>query len=129
MTTIINTTIARRTLGGNERVDTQPSRPLSSGRVFVVTRHRGAIEWLQWRLGSTPVTVLAHLEAADFRPGDRVCGVLPLAWAARICAQGASAHVLTYEAPETLRGKELTAADLRHLDAQLVQYDVRVVPD
>jgi CRISPR-associated protein Csx16 len=73
------------------------------------------------------VHVLSHVNGQVFEPGDRVCGVLPLALAARICASGAQAHVISYDVPESLRGQELSAAMLEALGAKLVQYDVRIV--
>ena len=95
--------------------------------VYVVTRHAGAVDWIRHATGAVDLRLLRHLDAVDFQRGDRVCGVLPLSWAARICAAGAEAHVLTYDTPEHLRGLELAADDLTRLGARLVRYDVRVV--
>lgn len=96
-------------------------------RTYIVTRHPGAIEWIRRRLGDVDADVLHHVADFSFAPGDRVCGVLPLALAARICAVGAQAHVLTYEVPESLRGQELSVTTLEALGARLVRYDVREV--
>ena len=100
---------------------------MSSRKVYVVTRHAGAIDWMMQALGDVPSSVVSHLDGIEFAPGDVVCGVLPLSWAARICAAGAQAHVLTYDTPEALRGRELSADDLHALGARLVRYDVRVL--
>ena len=100
----------------------------SAGKVYIVTRHAGAVDWITQAIGNdAPLSVVSHLDGVQFAPGDKVCGVLPLSWAARICANGAEAHVLTYDTPEALRGRELSAADLRILGARLVRYDVRVI--
>ena len=96
-------------------------------RTYLVTRHSGAVDWLKSRLRVPEVLVLPHLDNIQFQSGDRVCGILPLAWAARICAQGAEAHVISVEVPPALRGQEMSAAQLDELDARLVRYDVREV--
>ena len=96
-------------------------------KVYLVTRHAGAVDWMMQTLGHAQARVVSHLQGVEFAPGDVVCGVLPLSWAARICAAGAQAHVLTYDTPEALRGRELSADDLRALGAQLVRYEVRVI--
>lgn len=94
-------------------------------RTYLVTRHPGAVEWLKRRLDVPEVLVLPHLENIQFQAGDKVCGILPVAWAERICAQGAEAHVISVEVPTTLRGQELSAAQLDALGARLVRYEVR----
>lgn len=94
---------------------------------YIVTRHPGAIEWMRRHARLSSAVVLRHVDGHTFEPGDRVCGVLPLALAARICASGSEAHVLTYDAPESARGQELTAEDLEALGTKLVRYEVRVI--
>ncbi len=95
--------------------------------VYIVTRHQGAVDWVRRSLGDAEVLVLPHLDEMNFRPGDKVCGVLPIGWAARICAAGAEAHVLTFDVPAHLRGAELDANMLTHLGTRLVRYDVRAL--
>ena len=95
--------------------------------IYIVTRHPGAVEFMRDEIGDVAARVISHLDDISFEPGDKVCGVLPLAWAARVCAAGAEAHVLTYAVPEELRGRELDAPQLRAHGAKLVRYDVRVV--
>jgi len=100
----------------------------NAGKVYIVTRHAGAVEWMTQALGKdAQLSVVPHLDGVQFAPGDKVCGVLPLSWAARICADGAEVHVLTYDTPEAIRGRELCADELRALGARLVRYDVRVI--
>ena len=106
---------------------TTPSTHRRPGRILVVSRHQGAVEWIRAQLGGQKITVVAHLDDASFAAGDAVCGVLPLVWAARICAAGAEALALTVDMPEPLRGCELTAADLRRLGARLVRFQVRIL--
>lgn len=94
---------------------------------YVVSRHPGAVDWVRHSLNDADVRVLSHLDEMNFRPGDKVCGVLPISWAARICAAGAEAHVLTFDVPAHLRGAELDANMLTQLGTRLVRYDVRAL--
>jgi CRISPR-associated protein Csx16 len=96
---------------------------------FVVTRHAGAVRWLLPRLRtSSNVKLMTHIdEDTVFRPGDMVCGVLPIALAARICAQGARPFAIDVKLPPELRGQELSHEQLEALDARLVEYHVREV--
>ena len=93
--------------------------------VYLVSRHQGATQWMQGQFPGQPVVRISHLEGQTFAPGDRVCGILPLAWAARVCAAGAQALVISMQVPEHLRGHELSAQELDALGACLVRYDVR----
>lgn len=95
--------------------------------VILVSRHSGALTWLQRQLGVTDFQQVAHLHDLPMGPGDRVYGILPIAWAARICRAGAEAHILTLDVPPQLRGQELTATQMDDLGARLVRYDVRVI--
>lgn len=95
---------------------------------YIVSRHPGAVEWMRRRLVGEPHQCLAHLEPGFTAAlGDRVCGVLPLAWVERIHRSGAEAWVLEVELPAALRGQELDAAQLDALQATLVRYEVRAV--
>ena len=78
------------------------------------------------RLGDQPFQVHEHLDPS-FRPqpGDRVLGVLTVAWVARICHAGAEAWVLDVDMPADLRGKELSSEQLDELGAALVRYEAR----
>jgi CRISPR-associated protein Csx16 len=99
--------------------------------VYVVSRHAGAVEWVRRRLPvADELQVLAHVpEDQVFKPGDRVCGVLPLALAARICLQGAAPMVIDVNLPLDMRGRELSADELEALQARLVRYEVRACVD
>lgn len=98
---------------------------------YFVTRHPGAIEWLHRHFcrgqSAGEPRMVVHLDDVAFQPGDKVVGVLPLSAAAAICAQGAEVHVLTYDTPLHLRGRELSADELEALGARLVRYEVKVV--
>ena len=97
--------------------------------MLIVTRHAGAVAWIRNAIGRADAPVASHLDGVRFKPGDKVYGVLPLAWAANVCAAGAQAFVLTYDVPLCLRGRELDESELCALGARLVRYDVRVVDD
>jgi len=92
----------------------------------LVSRHLGALDWMKRRLGDRSFQVHEHLDSS-FRPepGDRVFGVLTVAWVERICHSGAEAWVLDVEVTADLRGKELSAEQLDELGAVLVRYEAR----
>lgn len=89
----------------------------------VVTRHPGAAEWVQRRLGRA-VQVVDHLHPHEIRPGTRYHGVFPLNLAADICRAGAQCWAISVQLPPALRGQELSAEQLEALDARLVRYQV-----
>lgn len=96
--------------------------------IYFVSRHPGALQWMQDRFIGQPARVLTHLPG-DFSPGpgDRIFGVLPLQWVQRITAAGAQAWVLEVELPPELRGRELTAEQLSQRGAALVLYEARAL--
>jgi CRISPR-associated protein Csx16 len=106
----------------------QPPLPSPLPVLWVVTRHAGAATWVQTRLGC-PVRTVAHLHEHEIEPGARYHGVFPLNLAAAICRAGAECWAIAMELPPTLRGQELSAAQLDALGARLVRYEVREVPD
>ena len=92
--------------------------------VFIISRHPGAIQWMQHVLGAADAQVLAHVDGQGFAPGDVVAGVLPLWLAAKVCDSGATALSLDVDLAPAQRGKELTAAELKAAHARLVAYRV-----
>ncbi|MEA5446517.1 CRISPR-associated protein Csx16 [Gammaproteobacteria bacterium AB-CW1] len=88
-------------------------------RIFLVSRHPGAIRWLQ-RQGHGPVIHRAHLDLNEIRPGDRVIGTLPVHMAAQVCKIGAEYHHLAVDIPPELRGVELDEQTMAACDARLV---------
>ena len=96
--------------------------------VAELIRKHAAHEWpLHCLAAAGQFATLQRAEDVQVQTGDRVVGVLPIGWAARICALGAEAHLLTLSVPAALRGKELSAEDLDALGAQLVRYEVQIV--
>lgn len=97
------------------------------GATYIVSRHPGAVDWVRQRLSANDQPrVVDHVDdSMAFSPGDQVCGVLPMALAARICMQGARPLVIDLQVPPELRGRELSHAQLDALGASLVEYEVR----
>lgn len=92
--------------------------------VYIISRHPGAIEWMQRALEPPSATVLEHVDGQDFAPGDVVAGVLPLWLASKACAAGARVLSLDFSLPRSQRGRELDADELRAAGARLVPYQV-----
>ena len=87
-------------------------------RNVIVTRHAGAIAWLQARGYEGQVN--QHFDIEDARPGIRIIGVLPLPLIRRALAAGA--EVLLLSMPAMLakhRGKELSPAEMEEAGARL----------
>ncbi|MBL8343980.1 MAG: CRISPR-associated protein Csx16 [Rubrivivax sp.] len=98
-------------------------------RVFLVTRHHGAQDWLRLRLRGLQPILKTHLDDLDeIRPGDMVCGVLPLSLAATLCRHGVVVICIDVDVPEALRGQELDACTLDRLGARLTRYEVSACP-
>ncbi len=90
---------------------------------WFVSRHPGALAWLAEQ-GVTVDCVVAHLEVERIRPGDWVLGTLPVSLAAEVCARGACYVHLDVPLTADLRGRELSAAQLREAGARLCVYQV-----
>lgn len=92
---------------------------------WVVSRHPGAIEWLTAR-GVQPDITVAHLDISRIQPGDIVVGSLPVNLAAEVCSCGAHYLHLSLRLPAEWRGRELSAAELDEVGAEIREY--RVLP-
>jgi CRISPR-associated protein Csx16 len=94
--------------------------------LYFVSRHPGAQEWA--REENIAVDALVeHLDPAQVMPGDTVIGSLPVNLAAEVCERGARYLHLSLELPLTLRGRELSAQDMRRYGARLEEFTVRRV--
>jgi len=93
---------------------------------YFVTRHPGARDWAEQE-GIAVDELVDHLEVERIRSGDTVIGSLPVNLAAEVCARGGHYLHLTLELPAELRGKELTAADMRRLGARAEEFRVERV--
>lgn len=98
-------------------------------RWLLVTRHAGAVMWLQDHLGLSRVDVIDHLdERCALSPGDRVAGNLPLALAADLCSRGVVVLGIDLPLSPYQRGIELDAATMRAVGARLRRYRVLAEP-
>ncbi|MBP3437773.1 MAG: CRISPR-associated protein Csx16 [Sutterella sp.] len=92
-----------------------------------VGRHQGAVGWIKAR--RIPVDRWTDdLEPESVGPGDVVIGTLPLHLAAAVCSRGAVFIALTMDIPKTLRGKELTLADVERCGCRLEAFHVTPLP-
>jgi len=90
---------------------------------LIVTRHPGLLEVLSELGIATPDTkVVAHVSPADVRE-KHVAGVLPLS----LAAECASVTEVALNVPPELRGKELSADQVRAHMTGVRTYIVRVV--
>ncbi len=90
---------------------------------WLVTRHPGAEEWVR-RRGIQVDRQVDHLDVGSISEGDTVIGTLPVNLAAEVCRRGGHYIHLALEVPPHLRGEELSADQLKTLDAELVPYRV-----
>jgi CRISPR-associated protein Csx16 len=102
--------------------------------MIFVTRHQGAIDWLNaWaRDHGVEAQVRAHFEDADVanvQPGDRIAGPLPVQIIAAINTRGGRYLHIEMDLPLDARGKPLSAAEMNRYGARLVEYRAeRVAP-
>ncbi|MFM2007393.1 MAG: hypothetical protein RLZZ09_3048 [Pseudomonadota bacterium] len=92
--------------------------------VHFISRHPGTRNWAESR-GLSIDRWVDHLDLEDVLPGDEVFGTLPVHLAAAVCERGALYVHLALELPASLRGRELTGADLDRFGARLEAYEVR----
>ena len=89
--------------------------------VYFITRHPGAVAWAHEE-GIEVTQLIDHLDVACIQPGDTVVGTLPVNLAAQVCARGGRYLHLSLELPPDMRGKELTAEDMRRLGAKVEEF-------
>jgi CRISPR-associated protein Csx16 len=94
--------------------------------VWFVSRHAGAQQWAADE-GFAVDHMITHLEPGNIIGGDVVIGSLPVNLAAEICARGARYMHLSLPLPPELRGKELSAEDMRRQGATLQEYRISAV--
>ncbi|GIX21712.1 MAG: hypothetical protein KatS3mg121_0495 [Gammaproteobacteria bacterium] len=94
-----------------------------AGRIWFVTRHPGAADWLR-RKGVRADVIRPHLDPCDIQEGDLVVGNLPLHIVAEVCRRGGRFFNLSIDIPPELRGAELMPDDLERVGARLEEYRV-----
>lgn len=93
--------------------------------VYVVTRHAGALEWLQQQ-GVHYDQHIKHLNIELLQAGDQVIGNLPIPMVAQINEKGVRYWHLSFNVPYELRGQELSAQQLIELGIDLKEFRVEL---
>lgn len=93
---------------------------------YFVSRHPGALDWATQE-GIQVDRLVAHLLTEDIRRGDVVLGTLPVQLAAEVCGRGARYLHLSMDIPQELRGRDLTADDMRACGARLEEFRVEKI--
>lgn len=94
---------------------------------YFVTRHPGARDWAAEE-GFPVDLVVDHLDVQAIAVGDTLIGSLPVNLAAEVCARGGAYLHLSIDLPRELRGKDLTAEQMRACGARIERYLVQLVP-
>jgi len=89
---------------------------------YFVSRHPGARVWAA-ECG-VDGTWVDHLDLGHIVRGDHVVGTLPVSLASEVCHRGAVYWHLAMKLPRELRGKELSAEQMKAYDARLIGYRV-----
>jgi len=90
---------------------------------WLVSRHAGALDWLQSR-GINADRIVTHLDPEAPAPGDTVIGTLPIHVAARLVERGVEVRFLAMELPRHLRGRELTRDEMESSNARLEAFRI-----
>lgn len=114
---------ARRALGLPEAAAGSKTAQVPGPQTYLVTRHPGARDWADEE-GIAVDALVDHLDVTDIQPGDRVIGSLPVNLAARVCERGGRYLHLSLELPPGLRGRELSADDMRRLGVRVEEFHV-----
>ncbi|MEB4589713.1 CRISPR-associated protein Csx16 [Candidatus Thiothrix sp. Deng01] len=91
---------------------------------YFISRHPGAVDWAEAE-GFHVDQRLAHFSVDIVQPGDTVLGTLPINLVADVNARGGRYFHLTLELPADMRGRELSAADMRRYGARLESYSAQ----
>jgi CRISPR-associated protein Csx16 len=114
---------ARRALGLPEAAAGSKTAQVPGPQTYLVTRHPGARDWADEE-GIAVDALVDHLDVTDIQPGDRVIGSLPVNLAAQVCERGGRYLHLSLELPPGLRGRELSADDMRRLGVRVEEFHV-----
>jgi len=90
---------------------------------YFVSRHPGAVAWAQEE-GVAVDKQITHFDPTIIREHDVVIGSLPVHMVADICERGGDYYHLSMELESEMRGKELSADDMRACHARLEAFCV-----
>lgn len=90
-------------------------------KTWFVSRHPGALEWLAAQDFIVDEQV-PHLNPQQVTAGDRVIGTLPIHLAAEVCSRRAEYWHLSMDVPHSLRGQELSYAQMQECNVQLQRF-------
>ena len=93
---------------------------------YLISRHAGAVEWLDSKGFDDPV-LIGHATVEFFEElneSDIVFGTLPMSLACEVCGRGARFFSLDMAVPSEYRGTELTAEMMDRFDARLTEYRI-----
>ncbi|MBY6283263.1 CRISPR-associated protein Csx16 [Neisseria sicca] len=93
--------------------------------IYFVSRHQGAVEWIQHQTEWKVDCFLPHLDTVKIEAGDVVLGTLPLHLAAEVCKKGAAFYFLQLPQKLQLRGSEYSVDEMNGMGACLRRFDVR----
>lgn len=88
---------------------------------WLVTRHAGAADWLIQQ-GFKTDQLVTHLDISKVATGDVVIGTLPVNSIAELHTKGARYFHLSLTVPPEMRGKELSAKQMKSFGATLAEY-------
>lgn len=89
---------------------------------WIITRHPGLLEFIQEQ--GISGRLMTHLDLTRLSPGDRVIGTLPVNRIAELNQAGVTYWHLCLKLTLADRGRELSAARLRQLNAHLQAFNV-----
>jgi len=95
--------------------------------IYFISRHPGARDWAEQE-GIAVDQVIDHLDPETIQPGDTLIGTLPVNLAAAVCKRGGRYLHLSLDLPSTLRGRELSAEQMRACGARIEEFRIQRVP-
>lgn len=91
---------------------------------YFISRHPGAVEWAISE-GHQVDEQLAHFDPKQVKQGDKVLGTLPINLVVEVNERGGDYYHLTLDLPCDVRGKEITAEDMKQYGARLEQFSAK----
>jgi CRISPR-associated protein Csx16 len=92
---------------------------------YFVSRHSGAREWAEMQ--GIVAEQVEHFDVAIVQDGDVVIGTLPINLVAEVNKRGGRYLHLTMAVPQSRRGDDLTADEMKTFGACLQEYSSRRV--